>query len=769
MFDLLLSWVAFPLVLAVLCTGCGLAVEALAGLRAPGALVPGVGFAAIVVVGQFLTLSGATAGLTTPVVVVLAAAGIGLGLVRRGPLRPPPVLILALAGIFAVYAAPIVLSGDATLAGFIKLDDTATWLAFTDQVMADGRDLDGLAPSTYEATLTVNIGDGYPVGVFLALGVGSEFLGDPAWLIQPYMAFVAVLLGLAAWSLATPLVASARVRGAVVFLAAQPALLFGYYLWGGIKEVAAATLIATAAAFAAFVVERPEDARRLLPLALACAAAIGVLSAGGAVWLAPILAVVLLALREHLPVGALAARAAAFVIGVGFLALPVLLVGGLVPPTSASLSDGDAKGNLFEPLDPLQAAGIWPAGDFRLAPNAEALSYPLIALAAVLAVVGAVRVWRRRAIGPLSLLAGGVVGCVALVLAGSPWVEGKALATASPIVLFAVLLGVVELAARTRPWTGLLAGLLVAGGVLWSNALAYREVNLAPREQLAELEAIGVAIAGEGPALITEYSPHGARHFLRDADPEAVSELRRRSIPRLNGEQVDKGYSADTDELDPAALGLYRTLVLRRSPARSRPPARYERVWSGDFYEAWQRPARVAELPPRLPLGSRYDPVAVPSCREVRALASRAGSLVAATGESPIVAGPPGTPAPRGAGSLTAEARVPRAGTYEVWMGGSVRPAVDLLVDGEHAGEARHQLNNFGGYVAFGQVQLGPGAHRVELRFAGADLHPGSGGAAFPVGPIALSRNGFEPRLVRVQAAEARELCGREWDWIEAG
>ena len=48
-------------------------------------------------------------------------------------------------GVFAVFAAPVVLSGEATFAGYIKLDDTATWLAITDRVMEHGRNLDGLA------------------------------------------------------------------------------------------------------------------------------------------------------------------------------------------------------------------------------------------------------------------------------------------------------------------------------------------------------------------------------------------------------------------------------------------------------------------------------------------------------------------------------------------------------------------------------------------------------------------------------------------------
>jgi hypothetical protein len=49
--------------------------------------------------------------------------------------------------VFCVDAAPIVLSGQATFAGFLKLDDTSTWMALTDRVMTHGRSLAGLPPS----------------------------------------------------------------------------------------------------------------------------------------------------------------------------------------------------------------------------------------------------------------------------------------------------------------------------------------------------------------------------------------------------------------------------------------------------------------------------------------------------------------------------------------------------------------------------------------------------------------------------------------------
>jgi hypothetical protein len=781
--DLLLAWIAFPAALLAICLGCGLALEALLSVRMPGILLPACGLAAVVVVGQFLTLADATAELTTPVAAAAAVLGFGFAWLKHRPIVAPRALVLALIAVFAVYAAPIVLSGDPTLAGYIKLDDTATWLAFTDHVMEHGRDLDSLAPSTYEATLAVNIGGGYPVGAFIPLGVVSQLLAlDPSLSIQPFMACMGVLLAAALWALAAPLVRPARLRAVLIFVAAQPALLFGYYLWGGVKEVMAAALIATTAALSAWAVSRGGDWRSLGGLALTTGAVVGVLSVGALAWLGPLLLVPPALIWKGVETRALAERAAAVAAAVLVLALPVIGPGGLLPPTSAPLSDSQAKGNLIEPLDALQASGIWPAGDFRLPPDAEPLSYVLIAVALMLAVIGIVEAWRRRAVGVMCLVVGGVVGTLALTLPGSPWVDGKALATASPFVLFVALLGVAVLAELRPRWPAIVLGAAVGIGVLWSTALAYRDVSLAPYEQFSELEEIGDLVAGEGPTLMTEYSPYGARHFLRESDPESVSELRRREIPRRDGSTVEKGMSADTDELDPGALATYRTLVLRRSPATSRPPAEYELVWSGDDYEVWQRPDGSATLAPRLPLGTATGPTAVPRCEAVLALAERGERLLAAGRPRPLVVslgttdhpaawevpGLPETPAPAGAGSIVADVDVQREGDYEVWLGGSVRPSVDLLVDGREVGSVRHELNNQGQYVTLGSAALERGGHQVEVRFSGSDLHPGSGGQAVPVGPLVLSEaDAADSRLVTVPAGDARELCGRPWDWIE--
>lgn len=779
--DLIVAWLALPALLALLCCGCGLLVGAVPGVSMPRAVVPACGFALIVVAGQALVSADATAELATPAIVALAVGGLFLG---RGQVRRPPALapLLAAVAVFCVFAAPIVLSGEATFAGFIRLDDTATWLALTDRVMEHGRNLEGLAPSSYEATLAFNLGDGYPVGVFVPLGVAAALLGtDPAWLIQPYMAVIAALLVLALWSLSAPLVRGRGWRVAIAAGAAQPALLYGYYLWGGVKELAAAALIATAAALAASL--RAEDRRPtgVIPLAVVCGALIAVLSGGGLLWLAPILlgAGVEL-LRGAGPPGFLRA-AAVFAVVVAIAAIPVAVAGGLLPPTSSPLTDDAAQGNLITPLALEQVLGIWPSGDFRLTPEAEAVTYVLLALAAALVLVGLVSACAARARGPLLYLSAVLAGAIVILAFGSPWVDGKALATASPALLFAALLGGAALARVSRVAAAACVAVVLAG-VVWSNALAYRDVSLAPRAQLEELEEIAGMIAGEGPTLMTEYNPYGVRHFLRDAEPEGVSELRRRTIPRTDGSLVEKGEAVDTDQLDPGALLAYRTLVLRRSPVRSRPPFAYERVWAGDTYEVWQRPKEALAATPRIALGGPVSPAARPDCAEVEALGQTGDLLAARPGRGAVIplaradypaswaqGGDPDQPRPRGAGSIVAAAELPAAGEYELWLGGSVRPAAAAFVDGDRVGTARHELNNRGGFVTFGRSELAAGPHVIEIRFGESGLHPGSGGAAPAVGPVALSLvTHADPEPIRVAGEDAARLCGRRWDWIES-
>src|SRR5205823_7355620 len=161
----------------------------------------------------------------------------------------------------------------ATFDGYIKLDDTATYFAMTDRVMEHARSLAHLAPSTYEATLATSLSFGYPTGSLMPLGIGHRLLSyDIAWLYQPYLSFLAAMLGLSLYALLGRLIASRPWRALAAFLAAQSALLFGYALWGGIKELAGAGLLALIGALVPWTVDPRRRPRAAIPLASACAA-----------------------------------------------------------------------------------------------------------------------------------------------------------------------------------------------------------------------------------------------------------------------------------------------------------------------------------------------------------------------------------------------------------------------------------------------------------------------------------------------------------------
>jgi hypothetical protein len=775
--SLFAAWALFPLVLVLLCAGLGLLVDLICGRRLPGVLVLPVGLAAIVVVGGFTTIADATAELTAPLLAALAVLGFGLSLPWRFG-RLDPWAAAAALGVFFVFGAPVILSGDPTFAGFIKLDDTATWLALTDQVMAHGHDLSSVEPSTYRATLDFNLADGYPVGAFIPWGAAQEFTGgDLAWVFQPYLAYLAAMLSLCIFSLLGAVLGDRRLRALVAFVAAQPALLVGYALWGGIKEVMVAFVIALAAALTPLVLRASEiDHNRggsksdalsdLAPLTVAAGALVGVASVGGLIWLGPMLAALAALVWIRFGLDAAVKRAATFVAGVAVLAIPVIVTGGLLPPTSTPLTNQDDAANLDDALNPLQVLGVWPAGDFRVAPDASVVTAVLIALAILAAAAGIWALWRRRQSAPL-LYAAALVSCAAIAFAGSPWVDGKALATAAPIALTLIMVGAAVFLHADRP-TGIALLVLLTGGVLWSNALAYGGASLAPYDQLSELEEIGERFASEGPALMTEYNPYGARHFLRQLDAEGASELRVRQVALTDGGTAEKGEAPDVDEIARDSLFEYRTLVLRRSPVRSRPPSPYRLVWAGEHYEVWQRPILPTGLPPEhLALGSPGDPAAVPTCSEVNGL----GLLALNNGASGVrmLGARHALVLDASDGTL----RVPRAGDYEAWLGGSLPTEVELFVDGKHFGAARHVLNNEGGFISLGEGRLEAGAHSAELRFGGPDLHPGSGGfpetGALLFAPVPDETSGGPAgEIVSVPIDDARLLCGKRWDWIEA-
>ena len=202
---MILSWVLFPLVLAAVGLGWGALVEWAAGERSVGVLAIPLGLAGALVVAGIFTMFSFSAPAAAPVV----AAGALAGLARawRRTAIPPAALVAAL-GVLAVYGAPVILSGEATFLGYVRLDDTATWLGFIDQFFAHGRSLSTLPSSTYQLLLYTNLTtSGYPSGAFMLAGVGHWITGiDSAWIFQPYLAVCASALALCCFELLAPVV-----------------------------------------------------------------------------------------------------------------------------------------------------------------------------------------------------------------------------------------------------------------------------------------------------------------------------------------------------------------------------------------------------------------------------------------------------------------------------------------------------------------------------------------------------------------------------------
>ncbi|HSR95267.1 MAG TPA: hypothetical protein VLK56_10420, partial [Solirubrobacterales bacterium] len=105
---------------------------------------------------------------------------------------------------------------------------------------------------------------------------------------------------------------------------------------------------------------------------------------------------------------------------------------------------GPGLGNLFGQVSPFTALGIWPSGDFRLAPGNGAVPafayFAGAAFATLLLAYGLVICWRRRETTVLV----GILAVALLYLAarvgGTPYTSAKALEVAAPLATLVIVL-----------------------------------------------------------------------------------------------------------------------------------------------------------------------------------------------------------------------------------------------------------------------------------------------------------------------------------------
>jgi len=105
---------------------------------------------------------------------------------------------------------------------------------------------------------------------------------------------------------------------------------------------------------------------------------------------------------------------------------------------------GPGLGNLFGQVSPFEALGIWPSGDFRLAPGDGAVPavgyYFGAAFASLLLLYGLVLCWRRRETAIVAGVLAAALVYAAARTGGTPYTAAKAIEVAAPLAAVAILL-----------------------------------------------------------------------------------------------------------------------------------------------------------------------------------------------------------------------------------------------------------------------------------------------------------------------------------------
>jgi hypothetical protein len=107
--------------------------------------------------------------------------------------------------------------------------------------------------------------------------------------------------------------------------------------------------------------------------------------------------------------------------------------------------NGPGLGNLFGQISPFEALGIWPSGDFRLAPGdgaVPAAAYCLgAAFALALLLYGIARCRRHRETAVLAGLGAAAIAYAAARVGGTPYTAAKAIEIGAPLASLTILLG----------------------------------------------------------------------------------------------------------------------------------------------------------------------------------------------------------------------------------------------------------------------------------------------------------------------------------------
>jgi hypothetical protein len=774
-------------------------------------LVLPAGFAALLAIGTFLTAFDLTAELNAVALVLLAIGGLVLerrtvvAALRTGWAFFAPA-VAALAG-YLLMVFPAMSTGTASWTGYQRITDLSQQFNWAAWLVTRGREIPPVRDGGFLEVISKTAVTGYPGAGNAVFGSVAQIFGvQPAWTYQALMGITVAMLVLAVYGLLERAVESRGLRTLGAFVAAQPSILFGYGMVGGIKEYTSAFGLVFCGALLNRLRPSEQGLRGMLPLALGVSATIGSFSLTIGPWMGVLLpvaaAITVVGRRWEIDRRALAAWAGTAVV-IAALSAPMLYWATQLAKVAVQAEGSDATalidlGNLRAAIPVRSALGAWISGDYR---NPELGDTPQTALVlvviAALAIVGLVAAWRARHRGLLVLALSTAVATLYYVTRTGPWIELKAICLTGPIVLSLAFTGVAWIgrAAPLRTGRGALAAggaAVVALGVLAGNALAIHDITLAPGERMRDLDRIGQRFAGQGPAVYPAHEEY-AELFLRDLKVTALVNPGAAGIgpPQLrpdvlaNGPEFSRAY--DLDAFIVTWLEQARLIVQRRGPFFSRPPARYELVRRSRFTDVWRRSSgewafwHVA-VPGAGPEEMRLDcrelirrvPTVNPDTSRI-AYAIPPQNAVTDLDESRLP-GPwrstsPDTVVMNGPGSVEGTVRVPETGEYRIWIQGAEQRPATVAIDGREAGVLDDAWSYTQGWTLLSTRRVDAGTHAVRLTKGSGRPWPGDGAGGAAVGPIVLER-ADDPSAGAVRYAplsDARRICRdvADYDWVE--
>ncbi len=595
-------------------------------------LAPAAGFGALLTVSGFLARAPGHATTATLGVVLLVAVAAVLLWRREGSgelLREGLPVALAVA---LVLSIPFAVSGRWGLLGVGFNNDLGLHLAWAEWLRS------GLGPAP-EA--------GYPLGphaladavaAFPGIGLGQAFVGQI--LAIPILTALTAIVALRELGPGRRLLAAALV--AISYLGAS------YFAQGAFKELDEALFVL---AFALFLHETERrraageppvpasGAARALWVLVPLALVTGIFfsySFAGLAWPVAIAALwgiatppVRRAFAPRALLGTL--RRPATLLAIAVLgALAILTVVG--PFAFIHGFDRVAGTSTYGPVSPLEALGVWPSSNYRLAaPGGAHLTGLATAIAALAILLGAIWWLRRRELAvPIAL-----TGCTVLYLASlgssGEYSQAKALVIAAPLaMLIAIRPLLVELGRRTS--TGLrvawgVLGVAFVAGAVYSSLLVLRDAPVGPPGHGAELEAFMPIVRGE-PVLYAGQDRYAAYELMGANTHVPLVEFPDSEVSPNPEKPFDTGdaYSPiDFDSFSHATLERFPYVITGRAAWNSQAPRGFKRVASTPSYILWKRVSSPPEN--RHVLLEGTEPAAYANCAapELRILTSNPG------------------------------------------------------------------------------------------------------------------------------------------------